>query len=162
MSCANRVVAPGGRKDCGGRLDAVTALELGREILDPALTPYGFTFVAGPPDPSGRGVCARGEYVRDNRRLALSFRESLGEVVYHVGDLSLPHEAYMAAVLGEPASNEYPGFSGDPLDSFRHLRPDLEHYAGVFLHGPDEHFRQIVARAARRPRAWGFRPLFRP
>ena len=143
-------------------MDALTRLERGREILDPALTPYGFSFVAKSSEPSSGGAYARGEYVRDDRRLTLSVRESLGEVVYHVGDLRLTHEAYMAAVLGEPASNQYPGFYGDPLDGFRHLRHDLEHYAGAFLRGPDEHFCEIVARAAQQPRAWGSRTLFRP
>ena len=97
---------------------------------------------APPPDP--RFVPRRG---CGDRRIELHFRRILGAVVYHVGDLSLSHEAYMRAVLGLDGSNEFPHFTGDPLDGFRHLAHDLSTYCGAFLKGPPAHFREIVRRA---------------
>lgn len=79
-------------------------------------------------------------YTRENRRLELHFRYSLGLVVYHVGTVSLPHEDYMRAVLGRGGANQYPGFSEDPLDGFRHLRHDLARYWSEFLTGSELDF----------------------
>jgi hypothetical protein len=43
----------------------------------------------------------------------------------------------MWAVTGRKWSTEYPGFSDDPLDGFRHLRADLEKHGSSFLTGSD-------------------------
>ena len=107
---------------------------------------------------------ARGAFARaDGRRLELTVvrvlatdraeevanpRPVLRDVVYRVGERSLPHEAYMAVVLGEEGSNQYPTFGGQPLDGFRHLCHDMDCYATAFLNGPESHFKVIAERAA--------------
>ncbi len=134
-------------------LDPEKALAEGREILDLILLENGFKFVAGLAAKGSGGHFARGSYVRDNRRLDLSFRFSLGMVTYHVDELSVGHTDYVRAVSGERGS--YPGYSEDPLDAFRHLRDDLALYGGPFLKGSDEEFRAVVERAQDRPKGFG-------
>lgn len=85
---------------------------------------------------------------RGRRRVELHFRNSLGLVRYHLGDTSIAHEDYMWAVTGERNVTEYPGFSDDPLDGFRHLRSDLEKYASCFLSGSDASFLEIAHKAS--------------
>ena len=77
----------------------------------------------------------------------MHFRQSLGLVTYHLGETSLSHEDYMWAVSGRRWSTEYPGFSIDPLDGFRHLRADLEKHGSSFLTGSDQDFLDDVGRA---------------
>lgn len=125
--------------------DARTILARGRELLDPVLAAHGFRAVGG--DTNDSGTFARVAYAKDNRRLELGCREQLTVVVYQLDDLVLTHDDYMSAVLGPAGSNMYPCFTGDPLDGFRHLKHDLEHYAGSFLHGSADAFRTIVKRA---------------
>ena len=71
----------------------------------------------------------------------------MGLVTYHVGDLELSHEDYMWSILGGRWRSEYPGFSKEPLDDFRHLRADLERHCMDFLAGPDAVFESHVRRA---------------
>ena len=125
--------------------DAPTLLALGRELLDPVLTKHGFRVET--PTVSGGSAFARVAYVRDDRRLELGCRDQLSAVVYQIEDLVMTHDAFMGAVLGPAGSNMYPSFSGHPLDGFRHLQHDLEHYAGAFLNGTAEALRTIVKRA---------------
>lgn len=131
----------------------------GCEILEPVLVPHGFARRPFDSGSSSGGYFARTEYVRKDRRVELHFRGSLGLVAYHLGALSITHEDYMRAVLGRRGGNQYPGFSEDPLDGFRHLRHDLERYCPEFLGESDDAFRQVVAMAAAQPRATGFRAL---
>ena len=125
--------------------DARALLEQGRELLDPVLVKHGFRVET--PETSNEAAFARVAYVRDERRLELGCRDQLAAVVYQIDDLVMTHDAYMSAVLGPAGSNMYPSFSGHPLDGFRHLHHDLQHYAGAFLHGTSEAFRTIVRRA---------------
>ena len=119
-------------------------LRAGSEILVPIMEPHGFTFVEGPSGESSGGNFARGDFVRDDRRLELHLRHSLGLVTYHCGPLSATHESYMRQLLGDGGAHRYPGFSDDPLDGFRHLAHDIENFAGDFLTGSCE----VLARAA--------------
>jgi hypothetical protein len=116
-------------------------LRAGFRILDPLMTASGFEVGAMSSANSSGGASASGEFRRghgdESRRLELHFRQSLGLVTYHLGGVSLSHGDYMRA-LG--ANNRYPGFSDDPLDGFRHLLHDLEHYARDFLSGPGDEF----------------------
>jgi hypothetical protein len=59
--------------------------------------------------------------------------------VYRVAGTTVTHDVLMraAAAGARPA---YPGFSEDPLESFRHLRSDLERFGEVFLRGSDPGF----------------------
>jgi hypothetical protein len=159
-------------------VNAQQTLAEGCRLLALALEPHGFVYESGDVTHSESQESARGIFARpDGRRLELTVirvlktddgdtvenaRSALRDVVYHVGALSLPHEAYMAVVLGEEGSNQYPTFGGQPLDGFRHLRHDIECYATVFLRGPDAHFKVISDRAALWSRGmWSPRALFR-
>ncbi|MFN2563690.1 MAG: hypothetical protein ABR499_01595 [Gemmatimonadaceae bacterium] len=158
-------------------MDAATTLEQGKALLAPLLEAQGFAYEPGPATRDETQEVARGAFTRaDGRRLELTVvrvlvtdgaevanaRGVLRDVVYRVGELSVPHEAYMAVVLGEEGSNQYPTFGGHPLDGFRHLCHDMECYAMAFLRGPDAHFKVIADRAALWSRGmWSPRALFR-
>lgn len=120
----------------------------------------GFKLIEWEPGKSSGGNFASGEYVKGDRRLEIHFRYSLGLVTYHMGDLSLPHQAYMRALLGKSGGNKYPGFSNDPLDGFRHLKHDLENFCGDFLAGTGEEFGRCVQANATAAKPTGFRALF--
>jgi hypothetical protein len=71
----------------------------------------------------------------------------------------MTHEAYMRSLLGRGGGNQYPGFSSDPLDGFRHLSHDLTRFCGDFLDGAGEEFRLCHARAEERANVTGFKAL---
>ena len=54
----------------------------GCAILDPLLREHGFSFVEGDVGVGSGGDFARGAYVRGDRRLDLSVRQTLGLVAY--------------------------------------------------------------------------------
>ena len=140
----------------------IDVLRAGCELIAPVLVSDGFQFRLRDAAPSSGGHFAWGEYVRGDRGLALHVRASLGLVTYHLGDLQVPHEAFVRTVHGASGGNAFPGFSNDPLDGFRHLRHDLERYGAAFLRGTDEELRSLLRRTVeqeqRRPR--GFKALF--
>jgi hypothetical protein len=159
-------------------VNAATTLEQGSTLVAALLQPHGFVYEAGAATSDDRQEVARGAFTRaDGRRLELTVvrvlvtesgaeienpRSVLRDVVYRVGELTLAHDAYMAVVLGEEGSNQYPSFGGNPLDGFRHLCHDMECYATVFLRGPESHFKVIAERAALWSRGmWSPRALFR-
>jgi hypothetical protein len=159
-------------------VNAATTLEQGCALLASLLEPQGFVYEAGAATADEKQEVARGTFARaDGRRLELTVvrvlvteggaelenaRSALRDVVYSVGELTLAHDAYMAVVLGEEGSNQYPSFGGNPLDGFRHLCHDMECYATVFLRGPEAHFKVIAERAALWSRGmWSPRALFR-
>jgi hypothetical protein len=156
-------------------MNAETTLEQGSALLAPLLEAHGFAYEPGAVTRDEAQEVACGAFVRpsDGRRLGLGVvhtpatdaapaRCTLRDVTYQVGELRLAHESYMAVVLGEEGSNQYPSFGGHPLDAFRHLHHDLECYASVFLRGPEAHFKVIVERAALWSRGmWSPRALFR-
>jgi hypothetical protein len=153
-------------------------LDQGSALLAPRLEPHGFVYESGDATSSETHEAARGVFTRsDNRRLELTViralltesgekvenpRSVLRDVTYRIGDLAVAHEAYMAVVLGEEGSNQYPTFGGEPLDGFRHLAHDIDCYATAFLRGPESHFKVIAERAALWSRGmWSPRALFR-
>lgn len=159
-------------------MNAETTLAEGSALLAPFLEAQGFAYEPGAVAHDELREVARGTFARpDGRRLELTVvrvlateggaeiqnaRSVLRDVVYRVGEHSLEHEAYMAVVLGEEGSNQYPTFGGEPLDGFRHLRHDMECYATAFLRGPESHFKVIAERAALWSRGmWSPRALFR-
>lgn len=117
--------------------EAEEMLQRGSALLNPLLFAYGFTFHTVGSGGSSGGSFAFGEFRRDDRRLELHFRHSLGMVRYHLASRSMSHENYMCSVIGRPNSSHYPGFSNDPLDAFRHLLLDLEEHGSAFLAGTD-------------------------
>jgi hypothetical protein len=159
-------------------MNAATTLEEGCALLAPLLESQGFVYEAGAATSDERQEVACGAFTRaDGRRLELTVvrllvtesgaevenaRSTLRDVIYRVGELTLAHDAYMAVVLGEEGSNQYPSFGGNPLDGFRHLCHDMKSYATAFLRGPESHFKVIAERAALWSRGmWSPRALFR-
>ncbi len=128
-------------------MTANETLHAGREVLDPTMRRYGFRWFPGQSGSSSGGDFASGEYAKGSRRLELHFRHSLGLVTYHIGGVSVSHVDYMRVVLGKEGGNQYPGFSDDALDGFRHLRDDLECHCDAFLTASDEEFRRIAQEA---------------
>jgi hypothetical protein len=96
----------------------------GAKILDPVLLPHGFRFQFREEGRGFGGNFSRGEFVREDRRLELHFRQSLGLMRYHVGNQSASHEWYMRE-LGVWDQCRYPGFSEDPAAAFHDLAHDL-------------------------------------
>lgn len=109
-------------------------LETGVEILGKCLYPLGFHFEVVEANVGSGGEYAIGELKKDEVKLELHFRYSLGMVRYHYHTESVSHENYMR-VLGVIDQCQYPGFSKDPLDGFRHLRHDLNEFGSDFTSG---------------------------
>ena len=120
------------------------ALLEGVKILDPVLFPSGFRFRFGEEGRGSGGKFAWGEFVREDRRLELHFRHSLGLVRYHVADQSASHESYMRE-LGVAEQCRYPGFSEDTTVAFQDLAHDLG-LADDFLSGSATVLRTAAAR----------------
>lgn len=133
-------------------LDPMDVLMKGQEILDEVLVPNGFEFrVEGSGRGSG-GDFAWGSYIRDDRRLELHVRYSLGLVTYHVGSHSIGHMDLMECIAGLKNDTEYPRVSADPLDGFRHLKSDLQRYGSDFFEGTEELFGSYARLVAAKPK----------
>lgn len=133
-------------------------LMAGVKLLQSFMNSYGFVYTPTHSGIGSGGKFASGEFRRENRRLELHFRHSLGLVTYHVGSVSISHDEYMWSVLGRRWASKYPGFSDDPLDGFRSLLVDLEQHGTDFLAGSEsdflkrvEHFRELKRHAPRLP-----------
>jgi hypothetical protein len=126
-------------------------LARGREILDPLLEPLGFHFTLEEVGRGSGGPFAFGTYRSGSWVIELHVRWALGIVNYGVGATRLEHKTYME-FLGVRRQAAYPGFSADPLDGFRHLRADLEQFAGAFLRKEDAAvFEEYAHRFERQP-----------
>jgi hypothetical protein len=119
----------------------------GRDVLAPVLVPVGFAFVLGTSGTGSGGRYASGEFVRDDRRLTLHVRHSLGLVSYTSDSLSASHDAYVRMVNNGRAG-DYPGFSSDPMSAFDRLRRDIGLHGELFLRGTDADLRALLTRAA--------------
>jgi hypothetical protein len=126
-------------------------LQRGSELLDTLLSAHGFTFYTLYSGGSSGGPFASGEFRRDDRRLELHFRCSLGMVKFHLAGRSMSHQDYMRSVIGKPSPSHYPGFSPDPLEAFRDLRLDLEEYGSEFLAGTDACLNRRIDQAEAQP-----------
>jgi len=115
----------------------------GVALLRPILAPHGFAFRLTDEGRGSGGDYAVGEFVAGDRRLELHFRHSLGLVTYRAGGDAVGHEAYLRALGVPPGTNQYPGFSDDPLEGFRHLSHDLAAYGAEFLAGDAAVLRRI-------------------
>ena len=116
----------------------------GSKVIQQFLEPHGFRFQLRGEGAGSGGTFAWGEFIREERRLELHFRYSLGMVKYQVGDQGASHEAYMRE-LGVWQECRYPGFSQDPIAAFHDLAHDLA-FADDFLSGSGE----ILQRTAER------------
>lgn len=133
-------------------------LRKGRQLLDPIMEKHGFHWEPGKAVKGSGGYADSGQYVKGNRKLELHFRYSLGLVTYHIGNKSLSHESYMQYSVGKGKA-QYPGFSSDPLDGFRHLAHDLQKYGDDFLSGSGEKFQKAAANAREKEQSTGFKKL---
>jgi len=70
-------------------------LKAGVEILDSFMQSLAFVYTPISAGVGSGGTFAGGEFRREDRRLELHFRYSLGLVTYHVGNPALSHEDYM-------------------------------------------------------------------
>lgn len=118
----------------------------GVQILEPLLLSKGFHFRFGAEGIGSGGKFAWGEFVREDRRLELHFRRTLGLVRYHAGEQSASHEWYMRE-LEVWDQCLYPGFSGDPSNGFEGLVHDLG-FADDFLVGSATTLRRAAAKEA--------------
>jgi len=94
-------------------MNPVEVLHDGAAILASILGPSGFAFVETDSGLGSGGQFASGEFRRENRRLELHVRRSLGLVTYHVGKESLSHAELTRAVVATQRLQdlpEYPGF----------------------------------------------------
>ena len=139
--------------------DPVEVLLRGAELLQPTLGEAGFTFSITDHGKSSGGNYAQGEFRKGHRALSLSYRHSLGNVVYSVGEVTLSHEDYMWA-CGITA--QYPGYSNDDLLPFEHLRADLASAGEAFLVQPEVAFERLLEKCQARPPKRGFRALGDP
>jgi hypothetical protein len=135
-------------------------LERGVEELAPLLAPAGFTFV----HTDAGDESASGEFRRGDRVLELRVRRSLNVVWYHFAEHTLSHEDLVRGVGAldkiEQAP-QYPGFSEDPMDGFRHLRVDLERFGDIFLKGGAKAFRALKKWLDKHPKKSGLAGLGR-
>ena len=115
------------------RSKAEARFRAGVRAIATVLLPHGFRFVFRESGSGSGGPFASGELIREDRRLELHVRESLGLVSYHLGSHSASHEYYMKE-LGVWSRCEYPGFPGDSVDPFERLAHDLN-FAGEFMSG---------------------------
>ena len=142
-----------------------------RELLDrgvvelaAVLEPVGFVFIDAGDGSDSAGSFANGDFLGRDRRLEIHVRSSLGGVRYHFGDYSVSHEDFVRGVRGTEGiegPSQYPGFSNDPLDGFRHLRADLERFGAVFLTRGAKAFRALKKWLDKNPRKSGFAALDR-
>ena len=131
----------------------------GCRLIEPIMDANGFHWEAGRSGTASGGSFASGQYVKDDRRLELHFRRSLGLVIYHIGAVSLSHDAYMRHVAGCTRAH-YPGFSSDPLDGFVHLAHDLRNFGADFLSGSGQAFQKAKQRADARSKLSRFEQVF--
>jgi hypothetical protein len=125
-------------------------LEEGASLLQPVLGPGGFAFHPKSAALGSGGRFASGRFVASDREVELHFRYSLGLVTYRLGEFELDHVTYMR-YLGCYGRNQYPGFSEDPLDGFRHLALDLAHFCQDFVTGSGASFCSFAAEHATNP-----------
>ena len=119
----------------------------GTALLDRQLEQHGFKLEPTDAAKGSGGHFAVGRYSNGDRSITLHVRHALGIIEYRWGDHVINHSDYMTT-LGVRDKAAYPGFSDDPLDSFRHLLSDLHDYCGDFLSGSrPEVFAEHTARA---------------
>ena len=128
-------------------MNALETLRQGIDILSPVMRAHGFEYREEGSGRGSGGEFARGRFKKGDRILEIHFRHHVGLVDYHVGSDSIRHEVLMRALLGRAGGNHYPGFSDDPMEGFRGLKHDLEHFADDFLAGSGDAFRKGVEQA---------------
>lgn len=135
--------------------------EEGVASLAEVLGPAGFVFV-GSEDDAGGDFSAIGEFQKGDRRLELHFGRKLVLVRYHFDDVALSHEELVRGVRGTEgiaAEPQFPGFSDDPADGFRHLRADVERFGDIFINRGAKAFRALKKWLDKHPKKSGLAGL---
>jgi hypothetical protein len=114
--------------------DVIAILDAGAKIVGVVIEPLGFVWALGKTHAGHPGSAARGAFVKGDRQLEVGFRWSLGPIIYRVGGAAVNHEA-LVKYAGHSTEAEYPGYSTDPLDAFRHLASDVKNFGGDFMFG---------------------------
>ena len=110
-------------------------LELGAEILAPALEPFGFSFTLIHDGNGSGGPFAAGRFARGSRELSLHHRWGLGIVTFGNAEMNLPHSDYLK-FLGTYNRSKFSWTALDSgLDRYRALRFDLENLCSDFTTG---------------------------
>ena len=138
--------------------EASAILQEGRKYIDPIMEANGFHWKDGRSGNSSGGFSDSGEYIKENRKLELHFRWSLGMVKYHIGESQISHENYMLHLAGKGKAT-YPGFSKEPLDAFKHLADDLQKYGEDFLSGDGTKLIGAVEKQKEKNKLSGFQRL---
>jgi hypothetical protein len=125
--------------------DPKSELEAGIAILDPALSPHGFTFHFQNAGRGSGGNFAWGKFVRGDRSLDLHHRWGLGIIQYNIADLSIDHSAYLKALGVDNQSDLLSTPLESELDRYRSLRSDLENFCSDFLAGPATEWAAIAS-----------------
>ncbi len=136
--------------------------EQGVAKLAEVLGPAGFSFASTDEDTGNGDLSAIAEFRRADRRLELHFHRGLVLVRYHFAEQSLSHEELargMRGLEGIAAEAQFPGFSDDPADGFRHLRVDLERFGAIFLTGGAKAFRALKKWLDKHPKKSGLAGL---
>jgi hypothetical protein len=114
--------------------DPKDALLAGVQILEPALSPKGFTFEFREEGKGSGGYFAWASLFRTTEDLTYISDRASDLVTYHAADQRASHESYMRE-LGAWEQCHYPGFSDDHINPFLGLAHDLG-FAEDFLSGP--------------------------
>ena len=97
-------------------------MEAGNEILGTVLESAGFALKDTQLGHGSGGDFAVARWTKGAQFIEVHCRFALGIVRYGWEDEEFDH-SHVVGALG--ATTSYPGFSGDPLDGFRHLAQDL-------------------------------------
>jgi len=129
--------------------DVLKMMSDGAEYMKAALEPFGFKFRILKTGNSSGGKFCEAKFTRDNRRIELHFRWSLGLVRYHYGNINASHESYIEA-LGMQNKSQFPGFYEDELEGFQKLAQDIDLIRSDFIEGDCNILHKAAETGARR------------
>ena len=121
----------------------------GARYLMSVLQPLGFVFRIVQTGASSGGTFCQAEFSCKRRKIELHFRWGLGMVLYHIGDISVSHKAYIEA-LGAGSASRYPGFYNDKMEAFRSLAHDFALIRSDFIDGEGRILAEAAAAEGRR------------
>ena len=96
-------------------------------MLAPSLESHGFRLSQPKTGNGSGGRFAEVRWTRGEQYLELHVRYALGLVTYGLDGEAFSHADYMR---WRQIRGQYPGYSTDPIDGFRHLAADLNGAAG--------------------------------
>jgi len=107
----------------------------GLDIIDPFLTQHGFEFEKYENGQGSGGQFTVATFVKGRKKFILSYRSSIGQVVYQFDNATVCHDFYIDQ-LGHADKKKLPDFhSEDKLLAFTHLLHDFEFLTEDFFDG---------------------------